>query len=79
VAYSNNPLVIRLFQERDFEVRQMPMYNRESLEGETIRHKMIHGETWEELLPDPAVQVIHEINGIRRIQQVSETDTNNQE
>lgn len=74
VAYSNNPLVIRLFEEAGVEVQQSPMYNRDELKGSGIRARMIRGQTWRERVPDPVVQVIEEIDGIERIRQVSDTD-----
>jgi nicotinamide-nucleotide adenylyltransferase len=74
VAYSNNPLVVRLFGEAGIEVRQSEMYNREELKGSEIRERMVAGETWRPFVPDPVVDVIEEIDGIARIQQVSETD-----
>ena len=76
VAYSNNPLVVRLFEESGIEVRQSPMFNREVLEGTEVRERMIEGSNWEPLVPDPVVEVIEEIGGIERIQRVSETDSN---
>ncbi|WP_435361257.1 nicotinamide-nucleotide adenylyltransferase [Haloarchaeobius sp. DFWS5] len=76
VAYSNNPLVIRLFSEAGIEVRQSPMFNRDVLEGTEVRERMIHGDDWERLIPDPAVEIIREIDGIERIQQVSASDSN---
>ncbi len=33
VAYSNNPLVVRLFEEAGIEVRQSPMFDRDRLEA----------------------------------------------
>ena len=74
VAYSNNPLVIRLFEEAGVEVRQSPMYNREELEGSDIRARMISGKPWRDRVPDPVVRVIEEIDGIQRIRQVSAND-----
>ena len=76
VAYSNNPLVIQLFDEAGVEVRQSPMFNRGVLEGTEVRERMIKGENWEPLVPDPVVEVVREIDGIERIQRVSETDSN---
>jgi nicotinamide-nucleotide adenylyltransferase len=76
VGYSNNPLVIQLFEEAGVEVRQSPMFNRDVLEGTELRDRMIEGGEWQHLVPDPVVEVIDEIDGIRRIQRVSETDTN---
>jgi len=76
VAYSNNPLVIQLFKEAGVEVRQSPMFNRGVLEGAELRERMVEGGEWRHLVPDPVVDVIEEIDGIERIQRVSETDTN---
>jgi len=74
VAFSNNPLVIRLFEEAGVEVRQSPMFRREVLEGSELRERMVDGEEWASLVPDPAAAVIEEINGVERIQQVAEGD-----
>ncbi|WP_135820535.1 nicotinamide-nucleotide adenylyltransferase [Halostella litorea] len=76
VAYSNNPLVIQLFNEAGVEVRQSPMFNRDVLEGTEVRERMIKGTNWQPLVPDPVVEVIQEIGGIERIQRVSESDSN---
>jgi len=76
VAYSNNPLVIQLFEEAGVEVRQSPMFNRDVLEGAELRERMIEDGEWQHLVPDPVVDVIDEIGGIQRIQRVSETDSN---
>ncbi|WP_238477851.1 nicotinamide-nucleotide adenylyltransferase [Natranaeroarchaeum sulfidigenes] len=74
IAYSNNPLVIQLFEEAGVEVRQSPMFNREVLEGTEVRERMIKGENWQPLVPDAVAEVVDEIGGIERIQRVSETD-----
>jgi nicotinamide-nucleotide adenylyltransferase len=74
VAFSNNPLVIRLFEEAGVEVRQSPMFRREILEGSELRERMIDGKEWRSLVPDPAAAVIEECGGVERIQQVSDTD-----
>jgi nicotinamide-nucleotide adenylyltransferase len=76
VAYSNNPLVIRLFEEAGVEVRQSPMFNRTVLEGTEVRERMIEGGDWQSLVPGAVVDIIEEIDGIARLQQVSATDAN---
>ncbi|MFC7215240.1 nicotinamide-nucleotide adenylyltransferase [Saliphagus sp. GCM10025334] len=76
VAYSNNPLVVQLFRESGVDIRQSPMFNREVLEGTSVRERMIDDEDWESLVPDAVVEVVEEINGIERIQMVSEDDSN---
>ena len=75
VAYSNNPLVVRLFEESGIEVRQSPMFDRDRLEGSEIRERMIADRAWRDRVPDPVVETIEEIHGIQRLQHVSETDS----
>ncbi|ELZ91783.1 nicotinamide-nucleotide adenylyltransferase [Haloferax mucosum ATCC BAA-1512] len=74
VAYSNNPLVIQLFTEAGVEVRQSPMFNREVLEGTEVRQRMIEDRDWESLVPDEVADVVREIGGIERLQQVTSSD-----
>ena len=76
VAYSNNPLVIQLFSEAGVEVRQSPMFDREVLEGTEVRDRMVEGGDWQSLVPGPVVDVVEEIDGIERIQRVSDSDAN---
>ncbi|WP_096390698.1 nicotinamide-nucleotide adenylyltransferase [Halopenitus persicus] len=76
VAYSNNPLVIRLFEEAGVEVRQSPMFRRDVLEGTELRERMIHDRDWQTLVPDAVVEVIEETDGVDRIRRIAETDSN---
>ena len=75
VAYSNNPLVVRLFEESGIEVRQSPMFDRERLEGSEIRELMIEDESWYDRVPNPVVDTIEEINGVKRLQHISASDS----
>ncbi|GAD52397.1 nicotinamide-nucleotide adenylyltransferase, NadM family [Halarchaeum acidiphilum MH1-52-1] len=74
VAYSNNPLVVRLFEEAGIEVRGSPMFDREVLRGTEIRERMIASEDWSELVPDAVENVVAEVDGVERIRRVSDTD-----
>ncbi|GAB7094265.1 nicotinamide-nucleotide adenylyltransferase [Halolamina litorea] len=76
VAYSNNPLVVRLFREAGVDVRQSPMFQRDVLEGTEIRDRLVNGGDWASLVPDPVADTIREVDGVDRIRQVSETDSN---
>ncbi len=67
VAYSNNPLVVRLFEEAGIEVRQSPMFQREEFEGTEVRTRMAAGDDWESLVPQTVAEVIEEIEGLNRI------------
>ncbi|MES3517770.1 MAG: nicotinamide-nucleotide adenylyltransferase [Natronomonas sp.] len=74
IAYSNNPLVVRLFEEAGIEVRESPMYRREEFSGTEIRERMAAADDWERLVPDAVVEVVEEIDGVERIQQISASD-----
>ena len=74
VAYSNNPLVIRLFDEAAVEVRQTRLFDRENLKGEEVRRLMQTGGNWQGLVPDPVVEVVEEIDGIQRIEAITHDD-----
>lgn len=74
VVYSNNPLVIQLFEESGIEVNQSPMFDRERLEGTDIRESMIDNDPWRGRVPDLVVEVIEEINGVQRLHTVAQDD-----
>lgn len=74
VVYSNNPLVIRLFEEDGYEVRQVPMFSRQEYEGTGIRERMIADDPWEHLVPGPVVDVIEDIDGPERLRTVTDSD-----
>jgi nicotinamide-nucleotide adenylyltransferase len=74
VVYSNNPFVERLFEEEGYEVRGTPLHNREEYCGSEIRRRMLDGEAWEGLVPDPVVEAIEEIGGVERLRKIDETD-----
>ncbi len=73
-CYTSNPLVIQLFKEASITIKSPPMYLRETLSGTAIRQKMLNGEDWEEYVPRAVVGVIREIDGVSRLQTISETD-----
>ncbi|WP_435127930.1 nicotinamide-nucleotide adenylyltransferase [Halobaculum sp. D14] len=79
VAYSNNPLVVQLFNEAGVEVRSSPMFRRDVLEGSELRDRMIHGGGWETLVPDEVVEVVEEVGGVERIRRVASSDANGTE
>lgn len=74
VVYSNNPLVIRLFREADYEVRDSDMIDRGRLRGTRIRERIIDGELWADRVPDPVVDAIDEIDGVDRLRDIADSD-----
>ncbi|ADE37007.1 nicotinamide-nucleotide adenylyltransferase [Methanohalophilus mahii] len=74
IVYSNNPLILELFEEAGIETKQPPMYHRDKYSGTLIREKMIAGEDWEQFVPEAVTEVIEEIDGVRRLKNVSGSD-----
>lgn len=74
LVYSSNPLVIRLFHEARIPVCSPSMFERQFHSGTWIRDRMRCGEPWEHLVPLAAREVIDEIRGCNRIQDLDRDD-----
>jgi nicotinamide-nucleotide adenylyltransferase len=74
IAYSNNPLVVRLFEEAGIEVHQSDMYDRGHLKGSKIRERMIEGDPWQGRVPEAVVDVIDEVDGLDRLRTIADED-----
>ncbi len=74
IAYTNNPLVIELLTEAGIEVRQSPLFKRNSYSGTEIRRRMLKGEKWEHFVPPKVVEIIHAIDGEKRMKTISQSD-----
>lgn len=71
VVYTNNALVKRLFREDGFDIRGTPVYDREQHRGSEIRRRMIANEDWSQLVPRPVRTVIDDIDGAKRLREIS--------
>lgn len=78
VVYSNDPLTIRLLQERGFDARVMPLVERDALSGTEVRKRMLEDRDWEALVPPTVRDVLVEMGGPERIRrtagETSDTD-----
>jgi nicotinamide-nucleotide adenylyltransferase len=66
--------VLQLFREAGVNVQSPAMYERDTLSGTGIRHRMLEGKDWEDLVPPAVVQVIREIDGENRLHQIVRED-----
>lgn len=71
IVYSGNPLVKQLFSEEGYEVRQPPLYDRKHLSGSEVRKRILNDDDWQELVPKAVIDVINEINGVERLNNLS--------
>jgi nicotinamide-nucleotide adenylyltransferase len=74
VIYTNNPFVERLFGESGFDVRGTPLHRRDVYRGSEIRRRMLAGEEWAHLVPDPVTAVVKEVDGVARLRAISRDD-----
>lgn len=74
IVYSNNPLVIQLFEEHAFKVQKPALIDRKKYQGSKIRALMVKGGKWKHLVPAPTATVIEEIGGVERIQNLAQKD-----
>ncbi|MBI1729967.1 nicotinamide-nucleotide adenylyltransferase [Candidatus Acetothermia bacterium] len=74
LVYSNNSLVIRLFEEAGIAVKQLPLIDRGHLWGTKIRDLMTQGGLWQTYVPPAVCTIIEEIGGIERLQQIQQSD-----
>ena len=74
IAYTNNPLVIELLSEAGIEVKQSPLFKRNSYSGTEIRRRMLEGDEWEHFVHGKVVEIIREIDGVKRLKTVAQSD-----
>lgn len=70
-VFAGNPLVQRLFFEAGYKVTEPPLFNREIYSGTEVRRRILAGEDWESLVPEAVVEVIKEIDGVKRMEHLS--------
>ncbi len=75
IVLSNNPLTQRLFQEKGYSVKEVPFFNRKEYSGREVRNRMISGKDWQSLVPKAVVEVMEEIKGVERLQQIARADS----
>jgi nicotinamide-nucleotide adenylyltransferase len=75
IAYSHNPLVKRLLSEHNIAVRSTDLFNRSTYSATIVRNRLLNNENWKELVPTSVAEIIEEISGVERIQQIGETTT----
>jgi nicotinamide-nucleotide adenylyltransferase len=73
-VYSNNPTVRRVVTESGYEARGIELIERDRYSGTEIRRRMVAGEPWRDLVPDPVAAVVDELDGPERVREVRRDD-----
>lgn len=71
LVFSNDPVTLRLFREKDHKVKEPPLHRREMFSGTEVRERMVAGKDWEELVPPVVVDYIKKIDGVQRMNRIS--------
>jgi nicotinamide-nucleotide adenylyltransferase len=74
VVFSNEPVTSRLFKEAGFRVEPLPFYDRETYSSTEIRERVVHGESWEKLVPASVAAYIRAIFGDERLKELALSD-----
>jgi len=74
IVYSNEPLTRRLFIEAGYRVKEIQYHKREVYSATEIRKRMLNGENWEELVPKSVAEFIKEIEGDKRLRDLTKSD-----
>ena len=70
-VYSGNSLVLKLFKAAGYRIVRPEMVNREVWEGAAIRQAMTKGDEWRTAVPPQIVDIIHDLNGIEKLQNLA--------
>ena len=71
VVLSNNALTKRLFLEKGYNVKKTAHIKREKFAGKEIRKRMIQNESWKELVPEAVVNILNDIDGVKRLHEIN--------
>ncbi len=72
---ARNPLVLRLLKDAGIEILVPPPYDRVKYSSTRIRKLMLAGrDEWRELVPPSVASIIDEIDGVRRLREVTGVD-----
>ena len=75
VVFTNQPLTRRLLVEAGYEVRGIELHMRKKYEATEIRHRILSGKDWEDLVPAEVYKYLKEIDGEGRIRDLAKTDS----
>lgn len=72
IVLTNSSLTKSLFEEQGYAIKETPLFDRNKYSGKEIRKRMINDESWEDLVPEAVCKIIKEIDGVKRLKELSE-------
>jgi nicotinamide-nucleotide adenylyltransferase len=71
IVVSNSSFTKNLFLEKDYDVEGTPLYNKEECSGKEIRKRIMNDEKWAHLVPKEVEVIIENIDGVKRLKELS--------
>ena len=59
VVITNNPFTKKLFEEKNYKVKETQLYNKKDLSGKEIRRRIANNEPWQDLVPRSVFEIIN--------------------
>ena len=75
-VYTGNRYVAMLFEASSIRVHSPTLVHRDTYASTHIRRLMVEGGDWQSCLPAAAVKIIQRIDGVKRMNVISNSDTN---
>lgn len=70
VVLARNPVTLRLFKEKGYKVKRVPLLGGKDCHGRIIRKLMAEGKEWRSLVPEKVAKIIEEIGGEERLKKL---------
>lgn len=67
VVYSNSDLTRSLFKQAGYRVSKTKAYNPKDYSATGIRSRIVAGEKWEHLVPEPVAMFLEELDAKQRL------------
>ncbi len=74
VAFTNDYLTFRLFEEEGLEVRAVPYLKRGEYSATNVRTRILERKDWEKLVPRPVAKLVKEFGGVDRVRGLLKKD-----
>jgi nicotinamide-nucleotide adenylyltransferase len=70
-VFTHDPLTRRLFSDKDYEVVEVELHEREQYSGTEVRRRMERGEDWMSLVPKEVAKYLREIKAEERVRLIA--------
>lgn len=67
IVFSNSDLTRSLFKQAGYQVRKTKAYNPKLYSATEIRRRIVAGEKWKHLVPEPVAHMIEALDGKQRL------------